>query len=61
MTTYADYLKEEGFKEGLFQGVEKEKKHMAIKLLQKGIDILMVAELTELSLEKIQSLEETVA
>ena len=61
MTTLADYLKEEGFKEGLSRGVEKEKKYMAIKLLQKGMDILMVAELTELPLEKIQSLEKTVA
>ena len=63
MTTLADYLKEEGFKEGLSrglsQGIEKEKKYMAIKLLQEGMDILMVAKLTELPIEKIQSLEET--
>src|SRR6185312_6856717 len=55
MTTLADYLKEEGFKEGLEKGVEQGfeqgKKHLAAKLLQKGVDTLVVAELTELPLE----------
>jgi predicted transposase/invertase (TIGR01784 family) len=47
-----------GRAEGREEGREKEKRDMARKMLQKGMDINMVRDLTELTVEDIKSLSE---
>ena len=46
---------EEGMLKGEAKGMQKTSKAMAIKLLKKGMDIAEIAEITELSIEDIQS------
>jgi predicted transposase/invertase (TIGR01784 family) len=61
MTTLREIFHDEGFQEGMMQGkIEGEalaQRLFAIKMLHQGFDIKLIAGITGLSLEEIQSLE----
>ena len=46
-----------GKKEGIGIGIEEGKRHIALNMLEMGLDIDMIAEVTGLSLEEIQKLK----
>ena len=45
-----------GIKQGKFEGIAQEKKEIAKKMFQKGINISFISEVTELSEQEIQNL-----
>ncbi len=49
--------KEEGKIEGLQQGLEKAKEIMAIKLFKKGMDIVEISNLTDLTIDQLKKLQ----
>ena len=51
---------EKGMKEGRKEGVKEGKKEVAIKMLRKRIDEVMIAEVTNLTLEEIEKLRNEV-
>ncbi|MBU5228204.1 Rpn family recombination-promoting nuclease/putative transposase [Clostridium senegalense] len=53
---YKQVGKEEGREEGREEGIEESKREIAKKLLKKGIDIDIIIETTELSLEEINNI-----
>ena len=48
--------REEGIKEGIEKGIEKEKYSLAKNMKEKNMDINLISELTELSIEEIKKL-----
>ena len=46
-----------GIKEGIEQGIEQKSKDIALKMLEKGIDIESISEITGLSKEEVESLK----
>jgi len=55
-----EYAKETGLEEGLAKGREKERKAIAINLIQLGTPCEIVAKATGLSLEEVVKLKEEV-
>ena len=56
--TFKEIGRREGFEDGKVLGIEESKVEIAKKLLNKNMDIKEIAEVTGLSLEKIQKLKE---
>ena len=54
-----EYAKETGLEEGLAKGREKERKAIAINLIQLGTPCEIVAKATGLSLEEVTKLKES--
>ena len=54
-----EYAKETGLEEGLAKGREKERKAIAINLIQLGTPCEIVAKATGLSLEEVAKLKES--
>lgn len=52
-TLYDPVVKEEGIKEGIKEGIYK----VARRLLDKGLNVEMVADMTELSIEDVERLK----
>ena len=50
---------EQGVVQGLEQGAEKNKKHIALTLLGEGFDVDYIAKITELDVEEVKRLKET--
>lgn len=48
---------ENGIEKGIEQGIEQEKLHIAINLLKSNLPIELIAQTTELTLEKIEELK----
>jgi predicted transposase/invertase (TIGR01784 family) len=48
----------ESLQQGLEQGRQEEKEEVALRLLAKGMDVVLVAEVTNLPLERVQALWE---
>jgi predicted transposase/invertase (TIGR01784 family) len=56
--TIAEQLKAEGKLEGIQQGIEKTKREIAERLLAANEDLMKIANITGLSLEKIKELKQ---
>jgi len=54
--TIAEKLIKEGMEKGMEKGKLEEKRAMAKKLIAKGIDLLVITEITELAEEEIKKL-----
>jgi len=48
---------EKGLQEGLEKGLQKSQQEIARKMLQKGLDIALIAEVTGLTAEEVQKLQ----
>ncbi len=48
---------QEGLKEGFEQGIEQKAQEIAIKMINKGIDIETIVDITDLTLEQVQQLQ----
>lgn len=57
MMTIAEQLKAEGMQQGMQQGIEKGKLEVAERLLAQKIELALIAEVTGLSLQKIEELK----
>ena len=51
-----DNAKKEGIEEGIEQGIEKNTKETALKMIENGLDIRLIANITGLSIEEIEKL-----
>lgn len=51
---------EQGKKEGMEEGLERGKKEVALELLKKGLDIELIMEVTNLSLDELKKLQKLV-
>jgi len=49
---------EQGIEQGIERGEKKKQQEIALKMLQKGIDLETIAEFTELTLSEINKLKE---
>lgn len=52
--SYFEKGKQEGIEEGMKKGIEKEKQEVVLKLIEKGMPISEIADITELSQEEIR-------
>lgn len=50
--------REQGMKQGLQQGIRQERQDIVFRMLEKGMDPEMIADLTGMNIEEIQKLEE---
>lgn len=57
MKKYKEQLRNEGKVEGLQEGIEKEKIHIAINLLKAGSDINFVSKITGLTVKEIKEIK----
>ena len=48
---------EQGLERGIERGVEQEKRDVALRMLRKGMDLELIAQLTELSIDQIKQLQ----
>ncbi len=60
MSTVFQQVREEGKDIGVKEGEEKNKLRVAFNCLMKGMDIRTIAEITELPVERIESLKTAV-
>jgi len=51
-----DQAKNEGIEEGIEKGIEKNTRDTALKMIQNGLDIELIANITGLSIEEIEKL-----
>ena len=49
---------QEGMKQGMQQGIRQERQDIVFRMLEKGMDPEMIADLTGMNIEEIQKLEE---
>ena len=50
---------EDGIEKGIEKGIESNQKEMVLNMLNKGLELSLISEITNLSIEKINQIKET--